>query len=173
MGDGRCLSETIAFNQPAAGDFAELELYLYRKRGRSANAGPYGVQVVLLHVRVIDDRDIHGRYAGIDGALLVLEHLHDAFCVARVGHDHHAGTHLDRHAHRDGEPIHVVEGDGAHHDFHAVVEAATPLPKLHDVVDQVTMRKHGGLGHTRGAARVLEHCRIAGANLDLGRFRSG
>ena len=70
---GRRLAQTIALHQLAAGELLKALLDLGRQAGRAADAGPDGRDVILGHLGMVGDGDVHGRHAGKEGGLVFVD----------------------------------------------------------------------------------------------------
>ena len=71
------LAQTIALDQPPAGDLAELDLDLHRQRCSRAEACLDRAEVVFLDVRVIDETAVHRRARPGRSSTFPVERRHD------------------------------------------------------------------------------------------------
>ena len=158
VGPRRCLGEAVPFDNLGTGQSLELGLHLDRKRRRAADADLDRLEIVLLDVLELVDREIDDGSAREDRRAVAGNHLGDEFGIQqRHHHAHHGRGDADRGVQPDGESVDVKERHDAQKDFVPFLEVGQPVPHLGEVGDEVPVSQHRALGDPGCAPRVLEN----------------
>ena len=171
MGHGGRFRHAEAFHQLAAAQRLELLLDVQQQRRRAGHAHPDRSQIVLANLRVIIQGVVHARHAGENRRAVRVNRVQHRIQIARIGHQHRRRRHLHRRRHAHHHAVHVEQRNGRQHDLLAFLAVRQPRPNLQRVRHQVAVQRHGGLGHARRPARILEQRLVVGRHRHFGPLR--
>ncbi len=158
----RAFGHAKAFHQIAAGDLVELLRHLDGQRRATAEARFDRTQVVLGDARVVDDRNVHRRHAGIERDMLLRENFQDVAGVARVGYDDQLTADGNAEEHPNRHAVHVKGRQRQQHFLIAWGDRCKPGVHLGCVGNEITVGQFGRFGQPRRAAGELEDRRVGG-----------
>ena len=165
--DGRGLGQAVALLHVFAGDLVPA----LRHRGlqrHAAGARPLQVgEIQFLEALILQQRVVERVDARDDGEGPLRQFFHEGLDVARVRDQHVEPAHRHEQQAVTHQAEHVIERQRRDHDFPALLDQrADPGMHLPQVGNHVPVRQHRALGHTGGAAGVLQERDVLLADLD-------